>query len=226
MNFQPKKPLLTLSDFVTQLEAETSNFTFDDAIEIVEYNNFLKQQLTKEMFVGPEAIFFDCKKDYYQYFLKTIQDLAELSKKEGTFVTLHKKGNLRGCIGHMQARIPLYKAVVEMAVSAAFEDPRFMPVKNKKELEGLEIEISVLSPMERIYDHEKIRMGIDGVWIRKGIRSGVYLPQVATETGWSRTEFLESLCSGKAGLTKDAYKDPDTEIYIYQVEKFTEGELK
>ena len=83
MNFQPKKPLQTLSDFVTQLEAETSTFQTSDAIEIVEYNNFLKQPLTKEMFEGPEAIFFDCKKDYYQYFLKTIQDIAELSKKEG-----------------------------------------------------------------------------------------------------------------------------------------------
>ena len=83
MNFQPKKPLQTLSDFVTQLEAETSNYTFEDAIEIVEYNNFLKQPLTKEMFEGPEEIFFDCKKDYYQYFFGTIKDLAEMAKKEG-----------------------------------------------------------------------------------------------------------------------------------------------
>ncbi len=155
-----------------------------------------------------------------------IPENTDLALEREVFVKLHKKGNLRGCIGHMQARMQLYKAVVEMAVSAAFEDPRFMPVKNKKELEGIDIEISVLSPMERIYDHEKIRMGIDGVWIRKGFRSGVYLPQVATETGWSRTEFLESLCSSKAGLSRDAYKDPDTEIYIYQVEKFSEGELK
>jgi hypothetical protein len=86
MNFQPKKPLQTLSDFVTQLEAETNNFTFDDAIEIVAYNNFLKQPLTKEMFIGEEQIFFDFNHSSKIIFLdkcKTIQDIAELSKKEG-----------------------------------------------------------------------------------------------------------------------------------------------
>ncbi|MCK4696259.1 MAG: AmmeMemoRadiSam system protein A, partial [Candidatus Cloacimonetes bacterium] len=126
-----------------------------------------------------------------------------------------------GCIGHMQARMPMYKAIAEMAVSAAFEDYRFTPVR-EQELENVQIEISVLSPMQRIFDHKKIRMGIDGVWIKKGMRSGVYLPQVATETGWDRKTFLESLCAQKAGLDKDAYLDPDTEIYIYQVEKFSE----
>jgi len=86
MTFLPKKPLQTLSDFITQLEAETSTFTSLDALEIVVYNNFLLQPLTKEMFEGPEQIFFDYKDNYYQFFLKTIktiQDLAELSKKEG-----------------------------------------------------------------------------------------------------------------------------------------------
>ena len=121
----------------------------------------------------------------------------------------------------MHARMPLYKAVLEMAVAAAFEDPRFPPVQ-KEELDNIKIEISVLSPMEKIYDYKMIRMGIDGVWIKKGFRSGVYLPQVATDTGWDRETFLKSLCSSKAGLPSDAYKDPDAEIYIYQVEKFSE----
>ena len=144
-----------------------------------------------------------------------------LSEDRAVFVTLHQDGNLRGCIGHMQARMPMYKAIAEMAVSAAFEDYRFTPVR-EQELENVQIEISVLSPMQRIFDHKKIRMGIDGVWIKKGMCSGVYLPQVATETGWDRKTFLESLCAQKAGLDKDAYLDPDTEIYIYQVEKFSE----
>ena len=141
--------------------------------------------------------------------------------ERAVFVTLHKAGNLRGCIGHMQARMPLYKAVIEMATAAAFEDPRFPSVK-EEELDEIEIEISVLSPMERIFDYNKIRMGIDGVYIKQEFRSGVYLPQVATDTGWDRETFLRSLCSSKAGLPADAYKDPNTEIYIYQVEKFSE----
>ena len=144
-----------------------------------------------------------------------------LMKKRAVFVTLHKDGYLRGCIGQMQAKMPLYKAVIEMAAASAFEDPRFRSVQ-KEELDNIEIEISVLSPMKRIYDYKKIRMGIDGVWIRQGIRNGVYLPQVATDTGWDQETFLRSLCSSKAGLPADAYKDTDTEIYIYQVEKFKE----
>ena len=147
----------------------------------------------------------------------------KLLEDRAVFVTLTKNGKLRGCIGHMHARTPLYKAVVEMAVSAAFQDYRFPKVK-KAELKDITIEISVLSPMQRIYDHEKIRMGIDGVWIKKGFKKGVYLPQVATDTGWDRKTFLESLCTHKAGLPKDAYLNPKTEIYIYQVEKFSEGE--
>ena len=142
-------------------------------------------------------------------------------EERAVFVTLHKDGNLRGCIGHMHARMPLYNAVIEMAASAAFEDPRFPPVQ-KKELDNIEIEISVLSPMERIFGHNLIRMGIDGVWIKQGFRSGVFLPQVATDTGWDRETFLRSLCSSKAGLPADAYKDSETEIYIFQVEKFSE----
>ena len=142
-------------------------------------------------------------------------------EERAVFVTLHKNGNLRGCIGHMHARMPLYKAVIEMAEASAFEDPRF-PTVQKKELDKIEIEISVLSPMERIFDYKKIRMGIDGVWIKKGFRSGVYLPQVAIDTGWDRETFLQSLCSSKAGLPADAYKDIDIEIYIFQVEKFSE----
>ncbi len=141
--------------------------------------------------------------------------------ERAVFVTLHKNGQLRGCIGHMHARMPLYRAVAEMAISAAFEDPRFPQVRIE-EIKDIEIEISVLSPMERIYDYTKIRMGIDGVWIKKGYHSGVYLPQVAEDTGWDRDTFLKSLCSSKAGLPADAYKDPETEIYIYQVEKFSE----
>ncbi len=159
--------------------------------------------------------------DYNKKIILKNPDNPAFKEDRAVFVTLHKDGNLRGCIGHMHAQMSLDKAVIEMATASAFEDPRFPPVQ-KEELAKIEIEISVLSPMERITDYKKIRMGIDGVWIKKGFRSGVYLPQVAIETGWDRETFLRSLCSSKAGLSADAYKDPDTEIYIYQVEKFSE----
>jgi len=149
---------------------------------------------------------------------------SEFWNERAVFVTLNSNGNLRGCIGHMQARIPLYEAVIEMAVGAAFEDPRFPHISSEEELEDINIEISILSPMERIKEYKKIRLGIDGVWIKQGYRSGVFLPQVATETGWDLDTFLGNLCSHKAGLPYDSYKNPDTEIYIYQVEKFNEAE--
>jgi len=163
--------------------------------------------------------------EYYlnheRHFTLDNQNNPIFMEERAVFVTLHKDGNLRGCIGHMHARMPLYKAVIQMAVAAAFEDPRF-PTVQKEELDNIEIEISVLSPMERISDYNQIQMGIDGVWIKKDFHSGVYLPQVATDTGWDRETFLRSLCSSKAGLPADAYRDADTEIYIFQVEKFCE----
>lgn len=168
-----------------------------------------------------------------KYYLENRQTLQvekpqnpEFLKKRAVFVTLNLHGNLRGCIGHMQARMPLYEAVIEMAVGAAFEDPRFPQVKNNQELEDIDIEISVLSPMERIFDYKKIRLGIDGVWIKQGFRSGVFLPQVATETGWDLDTFLGNLCAHKAGLPYNTFKNADTEIYIYQVEKFEEKNEK
>lgn len=150
-----------------------------------------------------------------------VPDDPDLTAERAVFVTLHKHGELRGCIGHLQARMPLYQAVIEMAASAAVEDYRFSPVKSS-EMPEIEIEISVLSPMQKISDYREIRLGIDGVWVRKGFRSGVYLPQVATETGWDLDTFLSSLCAHKAGLEPDAYRQSGTELFIFQVEEFTE----
>lgn len=144
-----------------------------------------------------------------------------LNQELAVFVTLNKFDNLRGCIGQLIAGEPLYLAVSHMAESSAFNDHRFNRV-SEKELDDVKIEISVLSPQQKIENIDEIRMGIDGVWIKKGFQSGVFLPQVAMETGWDKKTFLENLCSHKAGLAKDAYLDKDTEIYIFQVEKFRE----
>ncbi|MBL8027036.1 MAG: AmmeMemoRadiSam system protein A [Fibrobacteres bacterium] len=146
-----------------------------------------------------------------------VPELPKLLEERAVFVTLKIDGDLRGCIGEMVASKPLYLAVAEMARSAAFKDPRFRPL-SKIEYEEIDIEISVLTPMQKINSYLDIELGVDGVWIRKGARSGVFLPQVATETGWDLDTFLRNLCTHKAGLPQDAYKDPTVEIYKYQVE--------
>lgn len=148
---------------------------------------------------------------------------SDLLAERAVFITLTKFGDLRGCIGHMQAREPLYKAVVEMAIAAATEDGRFHRVTSR-EMEQINISISILSPMQKIEDWQDIRLGIDGVWVRRGFRNGVFLPQVATETGWSLETFLQHLCRDKAGLDSFAYKDKEVELYIFQVDIIEEEE--
>ena len=144
-----------------------------------------------------------------------------LTKDLGAFVTLHEHGELRGCIGNLIGNEPLYLAVRDMAIESAVGDPRFTPLK-LNELANIEIEISVLSPMKKISSPDEIKLGTHGVLIRRGFNSGVYLPQVATETGWSKEEFLSSLCAHKAGLAADAWKDKTTDIYIFTAEVFSE----
>lgn len=143
----------------------------------------------------------------------------------GAFVTLHEQGELRGCIGNLIGTQPFYLTVRDMAVEAAVGDPRFFPVK-LIDLANIEIEISALSPMERVDSADKIILGKHGVLVRQGFKSGVFLPQVATETGWSKDEFLSNLCSHKAGLPALAWKDKAVELYIFTAAVFSEKELR
>ncbi len=142
-------------------------------------------------------------------------------KEMGAFVTLHEHSELRGCIGNIVGKGPLYLTIRDMAVEAATGDPRFNAVE-PDELKNIEIEISVLTPLERVDDPDKIQMGVHGVLVRRGFSSGVFLPQVATETGWSREEFLSNLCSHKAGLDSEAWKEKATELYVFSAEVFSE----
>ncbi|HMK51705.1 MAG TPA: AmmeMemoRadiSam system protein B, partial [Thermodesulfobacteriota bacterium] len=141
-----------------------------------------------------------------------------LKENRGAFVTIQKKGQLRGCIGYIEGHGPLHKTIEEMAEAAAFKDPRFTPVK-EKELPELEFEISVLTPLKRTKDVNEIEVGKHGIYIRKGMWSGLLLPQVATEYGWDRQAFLEHTCQ-KAGLPSNAWKEKDTEIYIFSADIF------
>jgi AmmeMemoRadiSam system protein A len=156
--------------------------------------------------------------------LQVIEKDPALLKQTGAFVTLNEHGQLRGCIGNLVGKEPLYLTVRDMAVEAAVGDPRFAQV-DLSELKIIEIEISVLSPLEKIDSAEKIKLGTHGVLVKKGFNSGVFLPQVATETGWSKEEFLSNLCAHKAGLSPDAWKDKSTELYIFSAEVFSEREM-
>jgi len=142
----------------------------------------------------------------------------KLAEKRGAFVSLYKKGMLRGCIGSFEAGRPLYKTIEEIAEAAAFRDPRFRPV-TEDELPFVELEISVLTPLTQIKDTEQVQVGVHGLMVRKGFQSGLLLPQVATERNWDRVTFLEETCR-KAGLPKDAWKDNDTEIYVFSADVF------
>ena len=142
-----------------------------------------------------------------------LQKYPMLSKKCGAFVSLHKQGRLRGCIGHFGEDVPLHEIVAEMARAAAFEDPRFMPV-TRDELDDIDIEISVLTPMRRIQSLDEFQLHKHGIYIRKGYRSGTFLPQVADEVNWSKEEFVGHCSQDKAGLGWDGWRD--AELYVYE----------
>ncbi|MGB3113690.1 MAG: AmmeMemoRadiSam system protein B [Candidatus Omnitrophota bacterium] len=168
-------------------------------------------------------------RDTMRHYLETgkrlevdVEDEA-LKEDMGAFVTLHEKGKLRGCIGHMVGTQPFYLTVRDMAIASATEDPRFPPV-TAGELDDIDIEISALSPMRKIDDYNEINIPGQGVMVRMGFRSGVYLPQVAIETGWDRDQFMNSLCAHKAGIPMDAWKTGACDIYVFDAEVFGEKE--
>ncbi len=149
-------------------------------------------------------------------------DDPQLNVHCGCFVTLKNQGRLRGCIGQFTSEIPLIELVVEMAKASVASDPRFLadPVTSD-ELEQLDIEISVLSPLKKTDEPLSLRLGIDGIYIKRGCASGCFLPQVAAETGWSKEEFLSYCCAHKAGLAADAWKDAETEVYLFTADVFS-----
>jgi len=149
----------------------------------------------------------------------------KLGENLGVFVTLREKGELRGCIGSIIGVEPLYRGVMANAIQAAVDDPRFPPLQ-QKELERVEIEISVMTPLRLISDHHSIRLGTDGVVIRDGGAQAVFLPQVASETGWTLDQFLGSLCV-KAGLQRDAYRSSRTmQFHVFQAQVFSEKDRR
>ncbi len=142
----------------------------------------------------------------------------KLEKPRGAFVCIHKDGELRGCIGMIEPREPLRDTIRKMAVEAAFKDPRFCAVA-PDELDKIDIEISVLTPLELIDDPSEIEIGLHGLYVRRGFHAGLLLPQVAVEHEWDRKQFLDWTCA-KAGLPKGAWKEPDVEVYVFSADVF------
>ncbi len=145
-----------------------------------------------------------------------------INQDRGCFVTLHKRGQLRGCIGIFEARGPLWQNVEEMAAQAAFNDPRFRPL-SRGEFDEIDIEISALTPLRQVNSVDEVKVGEHGIYITRGLNRGVLLPQVATEQGWDRDTFLDHTCM-KAGLSAGCWRRPDTTIEIFSAEIFGEKE--
>jgi len=133
-------------------------------------------------------------------------EAGDFPEASGAFVTLKRNGRLRGCIGTLECRRSLAEEVARVARSAAREDPRFEPLRSS-ELEGLDVEVSVLGPLEAIDPHDPnaFEIGRHGLVVEQGTRRGLLLPQVATEWNWDREQFLSQTCL-KAGLPPDAWR--------------------
>lgn len=144
-----------------------------------------------------------------------------LSLPYGAFVTLKKNGEVRGCIGEFDPKDPLIKVIQSKTIAAASQDSRFSPVQ-KDELNDLDIEISVMTPRRKIANWKDIRLGRQGVYLLNGNHTGTFLPQVETETGWSKEKFLGELCSQKAGLPSQCYMDPNSTLYVFDTQVFGE----
>ncbi|HSP89590.1 MAG TPA: AmmeMemoRadiSam system protein A, partial [Vicinamibacterales bacterium] len=149
---------------------------------------------------------------------------ARLLRESGAFVTLRSRGQLRGCIGEIQSAGPLIRLVGRLALASAFRDSRFRPV-NASELGNLDVEVSVLTPLASVSAPDTIQPGLDGVVLIVGDRSAVFLPQVAEEQGWSRTELLDQLAQ-KAGLPSGAWREKRARLLTFRADVFDESPLK
>ena len=145
-----------------------------------------------------------------------------LSTDRGAFVTLNEGGNLRGCIGYTSPVKPLFETVRDAAISAAMNDPRF-PSVSQEELPSISYEISVLSPFRKVTDTDQIEIGKHGLMVKNGRNEGLLLPQVATDYQWDRRTFLENTCR-KAGLPTDAWKQENTDIFMFTALVFAESD--
>jgi AmmeMemoRadiSam system protein A len=147
---------------------------------------------------------------------------AALAEPAAAFVTIHERGELRGCIGLLRFEVPLWQNVRDAARAAALDDPRFLPVA-ESELPALELEVSVLDPPVELPDPAGFVAGRHGIVIERGMRRGLLLPQVATEMHWGESQMLEAVCR-KANLPPDAWRDASTKLFVFESTCFGEAE--
>lgn len=182
--------------------------------------------MDKTLTAGEKAILLNIARSTIESLIRTglyavePREEKSLNGRYGCFVTIKQKGQLRGCIGNFQSERPLFKEIAEMAVASASKDPRFYPMK-QADLADFNVEVSVLSKLEKIEDITQIAIGRHGIYLEKGYYRGVLLPQVATEHGWDRETFLKQTCI-KAGLPPEAWRADDAEIYIFSAQVFGE----
>lgn len=211
---------------------------YGDKNRVVGYNAICAIKMDKKVDKSQFVLTDEDKVELLKIARKTILDYLKDGKTEildrsklpsnllvqaGAFVTLKEHGSLRGCIGSFNPEQSLYKVVQSMAIASATEDYRFTPVKSD-EVPNLEIEISVLTPLKKINSIDEIVLGKHGIYIKKGERSGTFLPQVATGTGWNLEEFLGHCAQDKAFIGWNGWKDAD--IYTYEAIVFEEKEFK
>lgn len=157
-----------------------------------------------------------------------VEPSGPIGRRAGAFVTIHHHGELRGCIGHIEADRPLVQTIVDCAVAASSTDPRFPPV-TASELEAAHLEISILGPLEQIATADEIEIGRHGLLVERGWNRGLLLPQVAIEHGWDRPTFIRQTCR-KAGLPADAWQSGATvwrfEAEVFEEERRREGDAR
>ncbi len=201
--------------------SNSGDVTFGDKDRVVGYGSvvFLEDIKNNELSQEQKNELLTIAKNSIEGYIKNgrIPDFKikdpRLEEREGAFVTLHNNSQLRGCIGQIiPNQKPLWQVVRDMAIAASTQDNRF-PIVNKKELTELEYEISVLSRPVEIKNWQDIELGKHGVIVERGLQGGVFLPQVATETGWTLEEFLDRLCEDKAELEAGCYKN-DKEVTL------------
>ncbi|MDA3928782.1 MAG: AmmeMemoRadiSam system protein A [Prolixibacteraceae bacterium] len=148
-----------------------------------------------------------------QYEITTKETTPNLKSYCGVFVSLYNNDTLRGCIGSLTSSLPLTETLISSTISAAKNDSRFPPI-TAKEINEISIELSILTPLEKIYSLNNFELGKHGIYIKKGGQSGTFLPQVASQTNWTKEEFLGNCSKNKAGLTWDGWKS--AEVYRYE----------
>lgn len=180
-----------------------------------------KRNILKLARLAIESLFFPEKKEEVRKQKKIVE---KLGLRNGVFVTITKGGQLRGCIGYVYPVKEFSSLLVDSAVSSATRDPRFDPL-SEEELGEIEIEVSVLSEPRKVDSISEVEVGKHGLIVRKGYNQGLLLPQVAVEHNWDKLTFLQYTCI-KAGLHPTAYREEDTEIFVFTADVFSESELE